>query len=104
MNIWEIKISQNPKFATWISHKIWQVEVFSHNKKSVIFKCYSSENLIAYNTLHEISHTWYSFHSLVDWSNADKVSCSRTQHTDAGVWTVNLCIQKPTSSHMTNML
>ena len=28
--------------------------------------------------------------------NAYKVSCSRTQHTDAEVQTVNLCIQKPT--------
>ena len=32
-------------------------------KKSVIPKCYSSEKLIALNTLHEVVPTWYSFHS-----------------------------------------
>ena len=33
------------------------------NKKCVIFKCYSSEKLIALNTLHGVVSTWYSFHS-----------------------------------------
>ena len=64
--------------------------------KCVIFKCYSSEKLITLNILHEVVPTCYSFHSWVDWSNADKVSCSRKQHTVAGVRTVYLCIQKPT--------
>ena len=31
--------------------------------KCVIFKCYSSEMLIALNILHEVVPTWYSFHS-----------------------------------------
>ena len=35
--------------------------------KSVIFKWYSSEKLIALNTHHEVVPTWYSFHSTVDW-------------------------------------
>ena len=65
-------------------------------EKSMIFKCYSSRKHIALNTLHEVVPTWYSFHSWVGWSNADKVSCSRTQHTDARVRTVYLCIQKTT--------
>ena len=56
--------------------------------KCVIFMCYSSEKLITLITLHEVVPTWYSFHSWVDWSNADKVSCSRRKHTDAGVRTV----------------
>ena len=56
--------------------------------KCVNFKCYSSEELITLNTLHEVVPTWYSFHSWVDWSNADKVSCSRRKHIDAGDWTV----------------
>ena len=62
--------------------------------KCLIFKCYSSEELITLNILHEVVPTWYSFHSWVDWSNADKVS--RKQHTVAGVRTVYLCSQKPT--------
>ena len=37
----------------------------------VNFKCYSSKELITLNTLHEVVPTWYSFHSWVDWSNAD---------------------------------
>ena len=53
--------------------------------KCVNFKCYSSEELITLNTLHEVVPTWYSFHSWVDWSNADKVSCSRRKHIDAGI-------------------
>ena len=53
--------------------------------KCVNFKCYSSEELITLNTLHEDVPTWYSFHSWVDWSNADKVSCSRRKHIDAGI-------------------
>ena len=72
--------------------------------KCVIFKCYSSEKLITLNILHEVVPTWYSFHSWVDWSNADKVSCSRKQHTAAGVRTVYLCIQNRHSSQPTNML
>ena len=68
---------------------------WSH-KKGVIFMCYSSEKLIALNTLHEVVPTWYSFCSWFNRSNADKVSCSRTQYTDVGIWTVNLCNQKPT--------
>ena len=35
-------------------------------KEEVIFKCYSSEKLLALNTLHEVVPTWYSFHSWVD--------------------------------------
>ena len=66
--------------------------------------CYSSEKLIILNILHEVVPTWYSFHSWVDWSNADKVSCSRKQHTAAGVRTVYLCIQSRYSSQPTNML
>ena len=53
--------------------------------KCVNFKCYSSEELITLNTLHEVVPTWYSFHSWVDWSNADKASCSRRKHIDAGI-------------------
>ena len=71
-------------------------------EKSVIFKCHSSEKLTALNILHEGVPTWYLFHSCVDWSNAHKLSCSRTQHTDAD----SLCIQKPSfllHDHMTNM-
>ena len=71
--------------------------------KCVIFKCYSSENLITLNILHEVVPTRYSFHSWVDWSNADKVSCSRRRHTAAGVRTVYLCIQNRHSSQPTNM-
>ena len=52
--------------------------------KCDIILCYSSEKLITLNILHEVVPTWYSFHSWVDWSNADKVSCSRKQHTVAG--------------------
>ena len=51
----------------------------------VILKCYSSEKLIALSTLHEVVITWYSFYSRVDRSNADNVSCSRTQHTEFGI-------------------
>ena len=64
--------------------------------KSVICSYYSSEKLIALNNLHEVVPTWYSFQNCVDGSNANKVSCSRTQHTDAGVRNFNLYIQKPT--------
>ena len=53
--------------------------------KCVNFKCYSSKELITLNTLHEVVPTWYSFHSWVDWSNSDKVSCSRRKHIDAGI-------------------
>ena len=70
--------------------------------KCVIFKCYSTEELITLNTLHEVVPTWYSFHSWVDWSNADKVSCSRRKHIDAEVRTRNLCIQNRHSNHNTN--
>ena len=70
--------------------------------KCVIFKCYSSEELITLNTLHEVVPTWYSFHSWVDWSNADKVSCSRRKHIDAEVRTRDLCIQNRHSNHYTN--
>ena len=70
--------------------------------KCVNFKCYSSEELITLNTLHKVVPTWYSFHSWVDWSNADKVSCSRRKHIDAEDWTVNLCIQNRHSNHYTN--
>ena len=73
-------------FKTW-AHWKW---------KCVIFKCYSSEKLITLNTLHEVVPTWYSFHSWVDWSNADKVSCSRIKHIDAGVRTVYLLYPKST--------
>ena len=72
--------------------------------KCVIFKCYSSEKLITLNILHEVVPTWYSLYSWVDWSNADKVSCSRKQHTAAVVRTVYLCIQNRHSSQPTNML
>ena len=64
--------------------------------KCVNFKCYSTEELITLNTLHEVVPTWYSFHSWVDWSNADKVSCSRRKHIDAGVRTVNLLYPRST--------
>ena len=70
--------------------------------KCVNFKCYSSEELITLNTLHEVVPTRYSFHIWVDWSNADKVSCSRRKHIDARDWTVNLCIQNRHSNHYTN--
>ena len=70
--------------------------------KCVIFKCYSSEDLITLNTLHEVVPTWYSFHSWVDWSNADKVSCSRRKRIDAEVRTHDLCIQNRHSNHYTN--
>ena len=70
--------------------------------KCVIFKCYSSEELITLNTLHEVVPTWYSFHSWVDWSNADKVSCSRRKHIDAEVRTLDLCIQNRHSNHYAN--
>ena len=70
--------------------------------KCVIFKWYSSEKLITLNILHEVVPTWYSFHSWVDWSNADKVSCSRKQHTAAGVRTVYLCFQNRHSRQPTN--
>ena len=36
--------------------------VYIKVKKGVIFKCYSSEKLIALNTLHEVVPTWYSFY------------------------------------------
>ena len=68
--------------------------------KCVIFKCYSSEELITLNTLLEVVPTWYSFHSWVDWSNADKVSCSRRKHIDAGVRTVDLLYPKSTNRSM----
>ena len=64
--------------------------------------CYSSEELITLNTLHEVVPTWYSFHSWVDWSNADKVSCSRRKHIDAEVRTRDLCIQNRHSNHYTS--
>ena len=70
--------------------------------KCVIFKCYSSEELITLNTLHEVVPTWYSFHSWVDGSNADKVSCSRRKHIDAEVRTRDICIKNPHSSHYAN--
>ena len=68
-------------FKNECHHKKWKW-------KCVIFKCYSSEKLIILNTLHEVVPTWYSFYIWVDWSNADKVSCSRRKHIDAGVRTV----------------
>ena len=85
----------------YLPHKLQQImwicnSIAIWKWKCVIFKCYSSEKLITLNTLHEVVSTWYSFHSWVDWSNADKASCSRTQHAVAGVRTVYLCIQKPT--------
>ena len=44
--------------------KAWAIaNMLQLNEKSVIFKCYSSEKLIALNTLHEVVSTWYSFHS-----------------------------------------
>ena len=60
----------------------------------------------AHNTEHPSRGwtTWCSFHSWVDWSNVDKVSCSRKQHTATGVRTVYLCIQNRHSSQPTNML
>ena len=67
---------------------IWtyvHVCIWKKKWKCVNFKCYSSEELITLNTLHEVVPTWYSFHSWVDWSNADKVSCSRRKHIDAGI-------------------
>ena len=39
------------------------VIIIKWNIKSVIFKCYSYEELIALNSLHEVVPTWYSFHS-----------------------------------------
>ena len=39
------------------------LQALNDMKKGVIFKCYSSEKLIALNTLHEVVPTWYSFHS-----------------------------------------
>ena len=54
-------------------------------EKSVIFKCYSSEKLIALNILHAVVPTCYSSNSCSTEANADKVSCSRTQHTDVGI-------------------
>ena len=80
--------------TSWITH--------NEKWKCVNFMCYSSEELITLNTLHEVVPTWYSFHSWVDWSNADKVSCSRRKHIDAGDWIVNLCIQNRHSNHYTN--
>ena len=71
--------------------------------KCVIFKCYSSVKLITLNIFHEVVLTWYSFHRWVDWSNANKIYCSRKQHTAAGVPTVYLCIQNRHSSQPTNM-
>ena len=71
----------------------WSKKMVEKKWKCVIFKCYSSEELITLNTLHEVVPTWYSFHSWVDWSNADKVSCSRRKHIDAEVRTRDLCIQ-----------
>ena len=68
----------------------------------MIFKCYSSEDLITLNTLHEVVPTWYSFHSWVDWRNADKVTCSRIKHIDAEVRTRDLCIQNRHSNHYAN--
>ena len=78
-------------FVNW-TKQVW---------KCLIFKCYSSEKLITLNILHEFVPTWYSFYSWVDWSNADKVSCSRKEHTDTGVWTVDICIQnRPICSYV----
>ena len=34
-------------------------------EKSVIFKCYSNEELMALTAFHEVVPTWYSFHSCV---------------------------------------
>ena len=86
-------------FTTFTSHI---VALEKWKWKCVNFKCYSSEELITLNTLHEVVPTWYSFHSWVDWSNADKVSCSRRKHIDAGDWTVNVCIQGRHSNHYAN--
>ena len=81
-----------------VFNKLCLVEIW----KCVNFKCYSSEELITLNTLHEVVPTWYSFHSWVDWSNADKVSCSRRKHIDAEDWTINICIQGRHSNHYAN--
>ena len=89
--------SIRPKADWYCLASIWR----KWKWKCVIFKCYSSEKL---NILHEVVPTWYSFYSWVDWSNADKVSCSRKQHTAAGVRTVYHCIQNRHSSQPTNML
>ena len=83
---------------TFVYNGLWYIQ------KRKIFKCYSSENLIALNSLHEAVHTWYSFHSWVDWNNADKVSCSRTQHTDAWFEPSTYVSRNRHSNHMTNML
>ena len=50
-----------------ISRYVW-LDLFADDTviKSVISKCYSSEKLIALNTLHEIVTTWYSSYSWVD--------------------------------------
>ena len=44
--------------------KAWEAaNMLDLNEKNVIFKCYSSEKLIALNTLHGVVPTWYSFDS-----------------------------------------
>ena len=87
-------------YCTFCPKSLQPFVMFVYEKwKCVIFMCYSSEKLITLNTLHEVVPTWYSFHSWVDWSNADKVSCSRKKHTDAGVRTVYLCIKNRHANH-----
>ena len=94
--------AHNTSLLLVLSIFYWRLQY--EKSKCVIFKCYSSEKLITLNILHEVVLTWYSFHRWVDWSNADKVSCSRKQHTAAGVPTVYLCIKNRHSSQPTNML
>ena len=85
-----------------VRQRMFRMAGWNEKWKCVIFKCYSSEELITLITLHEDVPTWYSFHSWVDWSNADKFSCSRRKHIDAEVRTRDLCIQNRHSNHYTN--
>ena len=45
------------------NHYYYYYYYYNKKKKSVIFMCYSSEKLIALNTIHKVVPTWYSFYS-----------------------------------------
>ena len=61
-----------------------------------------AEKRIALNTLHEVVPTWYSFHSWVDWSNANKVTWRNILM--PGFEQLTYVSRNRHSSHMTNVL
>ena len=61
VNTWQMVFNVNKCKLLRITYR--KSSVIKHENGNVIFKCYSSEELITLNTLHEVVPTWCSFHS-----------------------------------------